>query len=146
VSNVILFFQDFLLAFNIKNYGSSDCYIRRNMVYWRLSFTHTIMTSISIRSESVSSKKSPATRKFKNLCILCGTERVIVRTWKEKIGNSVVVNTETACPHPECQRKVDLENRRQREKNNMMKLRSEQRALNRKAENKINRERKLKKS
>lgn len=43
-----------------------------------------------------------------NPCIICGKERVIVKTSKEKIGNSTVLTTITGCPDPECQKKVDV--------------------------------------
>ena len=44
---------------------------------------------------------------FGNPCSRCGTERIVVRTWKEKVDSSVITNTETACPHKECQIEVD---------------------------------------
>lgn len=68
-----------------------------------------------------------------NLCIRCGKERKIIRTWKEKVYDSIVINTESACPDAECQKKVDSENKKQRDKNNAIKLRSEERAIDRQA-------------
>lgn len=68
-----------------------------------------------------------------NPCIRCGTERIVSKTWKEKIGNSVIVTTETICPNPSCQKKVDSDNKKQSDKNTAMRLRSEQRASYRKA-------------
>lgn len=68
---------------------------------------------------------------YSNPCIRCGTERVISRTWKEKIGNSVVINIEKVCPDIKCQNKVNQDNKKQRDKSAAMKQRSEQRALNR---------------
>lgn len=70
---------------------------------------------------------------YSNPCSRCGTERVIVRTWKERVGNSIVTNTEKKCPNPECQKIVDLENKKLRDKNAALKLRSEQRAIDRRA-------------
>lgn len=70
---------------------------------------------------------------FKNPCIRCGTERIVLKTWKEKIGSSVIVNKEMICPNPECQKKVNADNKKQDDRREEMKLRSEQRALNRKA-------------
>lgn len=51
-----------------------------------------------------------------NNCILCGKPRIVVRTYKEVVGNSTVVHTDTACPDPECQKKLDkqLDEERQR--------------------------------
>lgn len=68
-----------------------------------------------------------------NPCIRCGKERKIVKTWKEKLGNSIIINTESICPDPECQKKVDSENKKYRERQAAMKLKSEQRVTSRKA-------------
>lgn len=71
---------------------------------------------------------------YRNPCTRCGTERVIIRIWEEKIGGSIITNTQTACPDVACQRVVNREIKKQREKNAALRLRSEQRALQRKAE------------
>ncbi len=42
-----------------------------------------------------------------NPCINCGKERVDGKTWKQKVGISVVVHTMTICPDPQCQKLVD---------------------------------------
>ena len=68
-----------------------------------------------------------------NPCPRCGTERITVKTWKEKIYDSVILNKQTACPNLECQKIVDKDNKRQQDKNNAMKLRSQQRIQNRRA-------------
>lgn len=68
-----------------------------------------------------------------NPCIRCGTERIIVKTWKEKIGDSVIINKKSICPNPECQEKVDLDNKKERDKNKAFRLKSEQRAMVKKA-------------
>jgi len=68
---------------------------------------------------------------FKNVCIRCGKERVFLREWTERVGNSVVINTETTCPDHECQKLVDKDNKKQRDKHILMKKRSEQRAKER---------------
>ncbi len=68
---------------------------------------------------------------FGNFCIRCGRPRIVVRTWKEKLDTSIIINTETACPDPECQKKVDTENKRQKDKHDAMRLRSEQRLTSR---------------
>lgn len=54
-----------------------------------------------------------------NLCIRCGKERVTTRTYKKKVGDSVVVYSETACPDAECQLIVD----KQLEKEKLNRLR-----------------------
>ena len=66
-----------------------------------------------------------------NLCIRCGTKRIVVKTWKERVGNSVILNTQTACPDKECQKKVDSENKKFKDKNIAMKRMQEQRAQER---------------
>ncbi len=72
-------------------------------------------------------------KKYSNTCSRCGTERIIVRTWKEKIYDSVVINTQTACPNPECQKKVDSDNKKLSDQHIAMKLRSQRRATEQKA-------------
>lgn len=47
-----------------------------------------------------------------NSCWRCGKERVVVRSWKEKVGNSIITTTETACPDVECQKLVDKANKK----------------------------------
>ena len=41
------------------------------------------------------------------VCVRCGKQRVVLSVNEEKIGNSIIVTTETICPDPECQKKVD---------------------------------------
>ncbi|PIZ62555.1 hypothetical protein COY16_03955 [Candidatus Roizmanbacteria bacterium CG_4_10_14_0_2_um_filter_39_13] len=76
-------------------------------------------------------------------CIRCGTQRVVSKVWEEKIDDSVIINTEMVCPDPECQKKVDITNKNRLDKYAAIKLRSEQRVENRKADQKA---RKAKKS
>lgn len=64
---------------------------------------------------------------YKNLCIRCGKERVVVRTWVEQVGYSQVTNTLMTCPDPECQKLVTAENRKQTNRNKQMKRKSEER-------------------
>ena len=68
-----------------------------------------------------------------NPCMRCGKERIVVKTWKEKFGDSVIINTESVCPDKECQKKVDIDNKKYSERQAAMKLKSEQRAVNRRA-------------
>jgi hypothetical protein len=70
---------------------------------------------------------------YSNPCIRCGTERVVVKTWEEQVGASVIINKETACPNPECQKQVDIENKKLHDKSMAMRLRSEQRMIHRRA-------------
>lgn len=42
-----------------------------------------------------------------NLCIVCGKERIDGKSWKGKVGASVVIYTKTICPDPSCQKIVD---------------------------------------
>lgn len=69
--------------------------------------------------------------RYSNPCVRCGTERIVLKTWKERVGNSIVTNTKTICPNPECQKKVDNDNKRQRNRYIAIKLKSEKRLLHR---------------
>jgi len=73
---------------------------------------------------------------FGNPCSRCGKERVVIRTWKEKIDNSIITNIETACPNKECQAEVDKINKKQQERSAALKRESEKRLQNRKANSK----------
>lgn len=42
-----------------------------------------------------------------NPCIECGKQRVDGKTWKGKVGTSVVTYSLTICPDPACQKIVD---------------------------------------
>ena len=42
-----------------------------------------------------------------NKCSLCGKERVVVKTRKEKVGRSYIFYREMSCPDLECQKKVE---------------------------------------
>jgi hypothetical protein len=72
-------------------------------------------------------------KQYSNPCIRCGRERIVSKTSKERVGNSVIITTMTICPDPACQKEVDRENRRMHEKKLAMKLKSEERASQRKA-------------
>lgn len=39
-----------------------------------------------------------------------------MKTWKEKVVNSIIIHTETVCPDPECQKLVDAQNTAVRQK------------------------------
>ena len=68
-----------------------------------------------------------------NRCVRCGKVRVTVRVWKEDMGGSTITNTETACPDKACQKIVDLDNKKQKDKNTAMRLRSQERHTRRRA-------------
>lgn len=40
-------------------------------------------------------------------CIRCGKARVVLSQIEEKVGTSVIFITESVCPDPDCQKKVD---------------------------------------
>jgi len=81
---------------------------------------------------------------FGNPCSRCGKERVVVRTWKEKVDSSIIVNTETACPDKECQKEVEKINRKQQERSAALKRESEKRLQSRKDSSKKNKGKKKK--
>lgn len=71
-------------------------------------------------------------QKYSNPCIRCGKERIEARVWKEKVEDSIIINRQMICPDPLCQKKVDSDNKKIRDKHALMKTRSEERALKRK--------------
>ena len=62
-----------------------------------------------------------------NLCVRCGKQRIIVKTWKEQLGYSTITATMTACPDKECQKIVDANNKKQKARQDALKFRSSQR-------------------
>ena len=42
-----------------------------------------------------------------SVCVRCGKQRIVLSVKEETIGNSVISTTETICPDPDCQKKVD---------------------------------------
>lgn len=83
---------------------------------------------------------------YSNRCTRCGKERIVARTWKEKFDNSVIINTEMVCPDKDCQKKVESENKKQKDKNTAMRLDREERSLSRKVARDAERIQKKKKS
>jgi hypothetical protein len=65
-----------------------------------------------------------------NPCSRCGTQRIVVKTWTEKIGNNMATMEETACPDPACQKEVDLENQKQSDKRRLIKEKNAERIAN----------------
>lgn len=62
-----------------------------------------------------------------NTCTRCGTPRVVVKTWKEKMGDSTIYNTQTACPNKTCQQQVDADIQKQNEKHAILRQKREER-------------------
>lgn len=69
---------------------------------------------------------------IKNPCVRCGKERVVIKTYKEFVGNSLVINTLTACPDPDCQSRIDTQLAKEERFRAEMKLASERRLLEQK--------------
>ncbi len=42
-----------------------------------------------------------------NLCARCGKQRIVVKSYQETVGNSVIIHSEMTCPDPDCQSKLD---------------------------------------
>lgn len=67
-----------------------------------------------------------------NPCIRCGKQRIFVKTWKQKIGYSVITTTETTCPDDDCQKMVDQSNKKLKDRFEASALRRQQSLLHRK--------------
>lgn len=72
-----------------------------------------------------------------NYCWRCGKERIFVRSWEEKIGNSIIVTTEMACPDIECQKLVEKANKKTVDKFKASRLKRKQ-SLSRNGKNRKN--------
>ena len=46
-------------------------------------------------------------KKSGNICSRCGKQRVVVSTYEETVGVSVITCTEMSCPDPACQKLVE---------------------------------------
>ncbi len=60
-------------------------------------------------------------------CIRCGKERVVTKTYKERIGDSVIVTNLTSCPDAECQAIVDKQLAKEQKFRDDMQLAGERR-------------------
>lgn len=49
-------------------------------------------------------------------CVRCGKTRVVAKSWTEKVGMSTVNYMQTVCPDPECQKIVDEQLQKKRDK------------------------------
>jgi len=66
---------------------------------------------------------------YTNVCTRCGKERIISRVWKEKVGFSIVENTDRVCPDKACQKEVEKELNKQKRKKAEMTQRWKERSL-----------------
>jgi len=57
---------------------------------------------------------------IKNLCIRCGEQRVPLKTWEERVGNSVITHTTNVCPDAVCQKIVEEEFAVQKAKSDLL--------------------------
>ncbi len=69
---------------------------------------------------------------YKNICYRCGKERIITRTWKEKVWDSVIENTESICPDKKCQAIIEKDARKQKHKRLELEKRKRESVRNRK--------------
>lgn len=51
-----------------------------------------------------------------NPCIRCGKARIVSSIRQEYVGTSLITYTDTVCPDPECQEKVNEQLLKEREK------------------------------
>ena len=51
-----------------------------------------------------------------NACIRCGKERIVAKRWEEKVGISMVTYTITVCPDAECQKIVEDQLQKKKDK------------------------------
>ena len=49
-------------------------------------------------------------------CIRCGKLRIVAKSWSEKISGSLTTYTQTVCPDHECQKVVEIELQKKRDK------------------------------
>lgn len=70
---------------------------------------------------------------YKSVCTRCGKERIVHKTWNEKFGDSIIVNTEMICPDSDCQKIVNRDIKKQKDKADAMRQRAQDRVRRRKA-------------
>jgi hypothetical protein len=71
---------------------------------------------------------------YSSPCSRCGTERIVLKTWKEKLDANEVTCTQKICPNPECQKMVDREINSQKEKKDALAQKKAERLMARRAE------------
>jgi hypothetical protein len=74
-----------------------------------------------------------------NPCILCGKQRIEVKTYKEKVGEFFVTRTLTVCPDENCQKKVESMLAKEKQKRQVVKEESDKREVERKQRAQISR-------
>jgi len=62
-----------------------------------------------------------------NPCSRCGKERVVVKSWNKRVGNSLLTYTLTSCPDPECQKRVSGDLRKEAARRSAQKKEAEMR-------------------
>ena len=69
------------------------------------------------------------------MCTRCGKPRIVSKTWTEEIetygGTTMITHSETICPDPDCQEKVDEGLKKQQQERQMMQKEAEIRAQER---------------
>lgn len=67
-------------------------------------------------------------------CTRCGKKRVVIKTYKKKVNGAEIIYKETGCPDPECQKEVNKQLRKEKQKREKIKAdqlrREEQRKKN----------------
>jgi hypothetical protein len=69
-----------------------------------------------------------------NPCSRCGKARIVVKTWQELSGKSMVTYRTMACSDPNCQRRVDAQLDKEKAKRESFKLEALEKDKARKAE------------
>lgn len=64
-----------------------------------------------------------------NVCIRCGKQRIVAKTWKEPTKGGVITHTTTACPVAACQKIVDQQFAAQKEKREAIEKEKQKRIL-----------------
>ena len=85
-------------------------------------------------------------KKAGSVCPVCGKDRIIVKEFKERIGNAVVVTTITTCPDKNCQARLDDRLAKEKKVRDGMKLEAEKRLEERKKRQPVAKGSKLKRN
>lgn len=62
-----------------------------------------------------------------NVCTRCGQVRIVVKTYKEHVGNSLVITTLTSCPDEVCQAIINKQLAKEQKFRDEMKLAGDRR-------------------
>lgn len=76
----------------------------------------------------------------KKICYRCGKERIVLKVWQEKMGNSVIETTEYVCIDKKCEAAQKKDNKNQINRRVQMEKRKKDLIINRRiaAQNKKN--------